>query len=169
VSTCASIDAVTGTVAAADELADVPDITGIIVPVPEAQAYAPHPHITLLAPFRARAELDHPDLHDALRNFFAERAPFHFKLVQVRQFPNAQAYLAPEPDEPFRAMTIALTEQYPDTPPYGGQFPDVIPHLTIDARSNPYPLPIAAHATAAQLVHSHADAWDVVATFGFHG
>jgi hypothetical protein len=158
---------VAGTVASEGANPEAPDITGIIVPVPEAQAYAPHPHVTLLAPFRARSELDQPALHAALRDFFATRAPFHFKLVEVRKFPNAQVYLAPEPDEPFRAMTLALTEQYPDTPPYGGQFPDIIPHLTIDAACQPDPLPIAAHATVAQLVHSHDDAWDVVATFAF--
>jgi hypothetical protein len=158
---------VAGTVASEGTLPAAPDITGIIVPVPEAQLYAPHPHITLLAPFRARAALDDPDLHAALRDFFAARTPFDFKLVEVRKFPNAQVYLAPEPDEPFRAMTVALTECYPETPPYGGQFPDIIPHLTIDALSQPNPLPIEAHATIAQLVHSHDEAWDVIANFSF--
>ena len=36
------------------------EITGIVIPVPEAQPYAAHPHITLLAPFRPRPRLDDP-------------------------------------------------------------------------------------------------------------
>jgi 2'-5' RNA ligase superfamily len=149
--------------------ADAADITGIIVPVPEAEAYAPHPHITLLAPFHRGADLLDPGLHAELRAFFATVAPFDFKLVEVRTFPDAHVYLAPEPDEPFREMTIALNALYPDCPPYGGLFPDIIPHLTIDATAHPNPLPIDAHASIAQLVHSHSGAWDVITRFSLAG
>jgi 2'-5' RNA ligase superfamily len=149
--------------------ADAPDITGIVVPVPEAQAYALHPHITLLAPFRRGADLVDPGLHAELRGYFATVAPFDFKLVEVRSFPDAHVYLAPEPDERFREMTIALNSRYPDCPPYGGMFRDIIPHLTIDATTHPNPLPIDAYASVAELVHSHRGAWDVITRFALAG
>ena len=148
---------------------ETPEITGIIVPVPEAQAFAPHPHITLLAPFRVRPLLGDDALHAEMREVFAGVPPFDFKLVEVRQFPDEHVYLAPEPDEPFRAMTFELSARFPDCPPYGGAFTDVIPHLTIDPGSEPELLPIEARATVAQLVYSYGITWDVIATFPLTG
>jgi hypothetical protein len=40
-------------------------------------------------------------------------------------------YLAPEPDAGLRALTDAVVGRRPEAPPYGGQFADVVPHLTI--------------------------------------
>jgi hypothetical protein len=39
--------------------------------------------------------------------------------------------MAPEPAEPFRELTSAIHERWPDHPPYGGQFKSVIPHVTV--------------------------------------
>jgi hypothetical protein len=146
-----------------------PDITGIIVPVPEARPFAPHPHITLLAPFRDRSDLFDDSLRADLRAVFATKSAFRFRLVEVRRFPDDHVYLVPDPDEPFRAMTIELSNRYPDCPPYGGAFSQIIPHLTIDPESRPEPLPIDARATVTQLVHSHGEEWDVLATFPLAG
>jgi hypothetical protein len=144
------------------------EVTGIVVPVPEAQAFAAHPHITLLAPFRPRERLDDDRLQDELGDFFAHRAPLDFALVAVRTFPDGHVYLAPEPDQPFRTMTLSLAARYPDCPPYEGQFEDVIPHLTIEDGAHPL-VPIRSRASVAHLVHSHGTAWDVVGTFHFTG
>ena len=43
-------------------------------------------------------------------------------------------YLAPRPDEPFRALTRAVCAAFPSYLPYGGAFADTIPHLTIGER-----------------------------------
>ena len=43
-------------------------------------------------------------------------------------------YLAPRPDEPFRALTRAVCAAFPGYLPYGGAFADTIPHLTIGGR-----------------------------------
>ena len=147
------------------------EITGIVIPVPEAQPYAAHPHVTLLAPFRPRPRLDEPDLRTDLQDLLRVRRPADFALVQTRRFPVGIYYLAPEPAEPFRAMTLALAREFPDTPPYEGQFADVIPHLTIDETIDPpsVPLPIAVRASVAQLVYSHDSSWEVVATFDLGG
>jgi hypothetical protein len=40
-------------------------------------------------------------------------------------------YLAPQPDQPFRALTETMAKRWPEAPPYGGRFADVIPHLTV--------------------------------------
>ncbi|MGH8978736.1 MAG: 2'-5' RNA ligase family protein [Acidimicrobiia bacterium] len=145
------------------------EITGIVIPVPEAQRYADHPHVTLLAPFRARNRLDEPALRASLDNFFAVIAPLRFALVQARRFPVGIHYLVPEPADPFRAMTLSLAARFPDCPPYGGQFDDVIPHLTIREDAGPLALPIEVHAAVAQLVHSCGSTWDLVAEFALAG
>jgi len=142
------------------------EITGLVVPVPEAAAFAAHPHITLLAPFRPRRLLDAKLQHE-LAALFAPVAPFDFRLVDIHVFPDGHVYLAPEPAEPFRELTNVLAVRYPDTPPYEGLFDDVIPHCTIDTERVPARLPIPAHAREVHLVHSYADEWDVVARFPF--
>ena len=148
----------------------VPEITGIVVPVPEACDYAAHPHVTLLAPFRTRERLEDPVLQRALRDFFAGRAPWDFTLTDIRHFPEGGVtYLAPEPATPFRTLTLELAAQYPDCPPYGGLFPDVIPHLSIDRSIDPALLPIRARAAVVHLVHSHGTVWDVFGTFHLAG
>ena len=141
------------------------EITGLVIPVPEAQPFAVHPHVTLLAPFGSRARVDDPALHSELQGFFGSVPAFDFVLVEVRKFPAGFFYLAPEPAARFRDLTHALAARYPDFPPYEGQFTNVIPHLTLDEDAHPEPLPIHAHASVAHLVHSHEDAWNVVATF----
>ncbi len=46
-------------------------------------------------------------------------------------FPANVVYLAPDPAEPFVALTEALAAAFPDCPPYGGAFDEPVPHLTI--------------------------------------
>src|SRR5512139_2513322 len=86
-------------------------------------------HITILYPFIPPHEIT-PAVVAELRGFFAQFAAFEFALPEFRRFPEV-LYLAPSPAEPFKALTRAVVERYPDYPPYGGGFPEVIPHLTI--------------------------------------
>ena len=89
-----------------------------------------HAHITVLGPF-----LDHVD--DAAAATVAAIAslqePFVVVLERVETFPNGIIHLVPDPDAPFRELTRRLSEAFPQCPPYGGEFPDVRPHLTLDA------------------------------------
>jgi 2'-5' RNA ligase len=48
----------------------------------------------------------------------------------VRRFP-ATAYLAPEPAEPFIALTEALIRTFPEFPPFRGEHESIVPHLTV--------------------------------------
>jgi 2'-5' RNA ligase len=118
--------------------------TALVVLVPEAEALVRSfrekhdpsaadgmpAHITLLYPFKALADVG-PNELESLRNCFARFAPFHFTLASTGRFAAHVLYLVPTPDEPFRQLTMAIWERYPETPPYGGKFPDVVPHLTV--------------------------------------
>jgi hypothetical protein len=39
--------------------------------------------------------------------------------------------LDPEPAQPFRQLTAAVWRAFPQHPPYGGAYNDVVPHLTV--------------------------------------
>ena len=120
--------------------------SGLFVLVPEAEAvvkpfrdrYDPSAavgvpaHITLLYPFKPPNEVSSAVL-DKLRAGFARFAAIQFSLSSVRRGPRSGIlYLAPEPDEPFRRLTMAIWDWYPETPPYGGIWlPDIVPHLTV--------------------------------------
>jgi len=87
-------------------------------------------HITLLSPFKPLDEVDERVLRD-LRQCFARFAPIRFALGSILRFPTEVLYLAPEPDEPFRQLTLAIWDRFPETPPYGGKWPDIVPHLSV--------------------------------------
>ena len=95
---------------------------------PSAAAGVPA-HVTLLYPFKPPAELT-ADVLQNLADLFSQFSPFSVSFPEARRFPGA-LYLAPTPAEQFRLMTERVTERFPETPPYGGQFVEVIPHLTI--------------------------------------
>ncbi len=56
---------------------------------------------------------------------------FECAFARVGWFGDDVAWLGPEPEAPFRALTGAVWRRFPDHPPYRGAFEDVIPHLTI--------------------------------------
>lgn len=93
-----------------------------------------HAHVTSLGPFLPRDALDASALASVGR-IASQTEPFEFKLSVIDTFPNGIIHLVPEPDDPFRALTTQLWEAFPDCPPYAGEFGDVRPHLTLDARS----------------------------------
>ncbi len=86
-------------------------------------------HVTALYPFMAPALID-DEVLDRVRRTVASIDAFTVDLTQVCEFPGV-VWLMPSPAEPFRTLTAALWKQFPDNPPYGGQFPDPQPHLTV--------------------------------------
>ena len=114
----------------------VPEAEALVRPFrdrhdPAAAAGMPA-HITLLYPFKPPDAIDATVL-DGLRQSFASFTAFPFALAATRRFesPDAVLYLAPEPAAPFRALTSAIWQRHPETPPYGGRHADVIPHLSV--------------------------------------
>ena len=90
-------------------------------------------HITVLFPFVPPDLLTDGDLAKATETFQRVR-PFEFRLEQVGRFPES-LYLVPEPDEPFISLTEAIVHEFPEYPPYGGKFTEIVPHLTVANRS----------------------------------
>jgi 2'-5' RNA ligase len=96
---------------------------------PSAAAGMPA-HITVLYPFLPPDEID-AAAFDALGKAILQFATFDFSLTAVRQFDPGVLYLQPEPDEPFRQITRAVWACCPQTPPYRGQYGQIVPHLTV--------------------------------------
>jgi hypothetical protein len=63
-------------------------------------------HITLLYPFVSPRDIQSNILDDLLQ-CFVQFKPFDFSLAIVRRFPGV-LYLAPEPDDSFRLLTLAI-------------------------------------------------------------
>jgi hypothetical protein len=61
-------------------------------------------------------------------------------------------WLAPEPDAPFRDLTRAVVAAFPAHQPYGGQYDEPIPHLTVGELRLGSADELAA---AEQAVHAH--------------
>jgi hypothetical protein len=87
-------------------------------------------HITILYPFVAPDALD-AEVERAIAEVLRDFRAFDYALCDVRRFDDGVLYLAPDPGEPFAAMTRAFAARWPEHQPYGGGFADVIPHLTV--------------------------------------
>ena len=121
--------------------------SAFVVPVPEAEPWVKDlrerydpiaavgmpAHITVLFPFMSPDLLTDNDLARAAEIFRRSR-PFEVRLERVGRFPES-LYLVPEPDEPFISLTEAIMREFPEYPPYGGKFTEIIPHLTVANRS----------------------------------
>ena len=135
-------------------------------------------HITLLYPFKHPSELNE-HVTEQLKQCFASFRAFDFSLSVIRRFAGGVLYLAPEPDEPFRRLTLAVWDCFPDTPPYGGRYSRVVPHLTLAqlageqqadrvatefAQASPGQLPICAIASEIALMDTLTGSWQVRTT-----
>jgi 2'-5' RNA ligase len=117
--------------------------TALVIVVPEAEALVSEwrtqydwsaqrgvpAHITLLYPFAPTERVD-DELLSQLRKLFVAEAGISFELARVARFPEV-AWLAPEPSEPFKALTDLIARHFRDYPPYEGAHDVVIPHLTV--------------------------------------
>ncbi|MGI9157530.1 MAG: 2'-5' RNA ligase family protein [Marmoricola sp.] len=133
-------------------------------------------HLTLLGPFMAEA-----DIHDGviadLERYFADVVAFDYTIEGVSTFPDGPTYLVPEPATVFRRLTHGLLRCFPEFPPYGGVFEEVVPHISVplldgeDAESLRkqigHRLPIEARASAATLVRWAEGDTCTLATFPF--
>lgn len=144
--------------------------TTLILPVPSAdgvlQESAREPgipaHITLLYPFLPARSID-ADTEAALAALLLEIPAFDFALAEIGRFPGV-VYLAPEPAARFVALTETLVTRWPEQQPYGGDYPEVIPHLTV-AYGAPIPdglaerLPLTARAEEVWLMGRVGGRW----------
>jgi hypothetical protein len=145
-------------------------VTALVVPVMDADAFVDHtardkgmpPHITVLYPFVSGRALDpkaERDLADLLR-----RTPaFTFTLDEVDGFPGV-VHLPPKPSEPFVQLTREIANRWPDHQPYGGEFEEIIPHLTVARGDEPPPgldeqLPLRTRAEEVWLMSRQGGEW----------
>ncbi len=108
------------------------------------------PHITVVAPFAPPSEIDEAALL-LLTSVLGELPAFDFELREVGWFGRNVTYLAPEPALPFVDMTTRVASAFPSYPPYGGEFPEVVPHLTVGEAAHPIRLRRAARRVQERL------------------
>lgn len=108
-----------------------------------------------------------------------EHSPFTVRFDRCRRFPGV-LYLAPTPDQPFRTLTEAVAARWPEAPPYGGQFAEIIPHLSVahGQQAHVYDeveaaltagLPVTANVASVGLFVSDGDRWHQRAEFPLCG
>ncbi|WP_445043648.1 2'-5' RNA ligase family protein [Streptomyces sp. SAS_272] len=95
---------------------------------PSARAGVPA-HVTVLFPFLHANRIDE-GVCAAIGGALGRHQSFEAWFGRCGRFPGV-LYLAPESDTGFRRLTQAIVERWPENPPFGGQFDDVVPHLTI--------------------------------------
>lgn len=162
--------------------------SGLIVRVPEAEpavrawrdrldpsARAGVPaHVTVLFPFLEESRID-SDTCAAIGEVIGRHRSFEARFRHCGRFPGI-LYLAPELGAPFRQLTEAIADRWPETPQFGGQFDDVVPHLTIaqgqddavleeaesDVRGK---LPVTACVSAVDLMVHDGSRWQQRASF----
>jgi 2'-5' RNA ligase len=172
-----------------------PTQTALIVPVPQAEqavgrwravldqaaGWGVPAHVTVLYPFLAIEELDDGAL-TAIGEVVASVRPFTADFADVRWFGDTVVWLAPTPDNPFRALTTAVWQRFPQAAPYEGAHTDVVPHLTI-GHDAPKPalaeaagavagfLPIRATVDTVRLIAGTAepDGWHTIRDFPIGG
>ncbi|WP_328473949.1 2'-5' RNA ligase family protein [Actinoplanes sp. NBC_00393] len=111
-------------------------------------------HVTVLFPFLPPNELT-AQVQAGIRHVVAGVPRFFLTLDRVCWFGERVVWLSPSPDEPFRELTHRLAGRFPRAQPYGGQFTDVVPHLTI-GHDHPLPVLTAAAAEVEKRLPIHA-------------
>jgi 2'-5' RNA ligase len=91
------------------------------------------PHITVLFPFIEGCITD--DVIETLGMVFAVVEPFDTSLIATNWFGEDVLWLAPENPEHYVSLTKSCMAAFPDHLPYGGQFEEIVPHLTIGDRA----------------------------------
>ncbi len=122
---------------------------------PSAAAGVPA-HVTVMVPFLPPKELD-DGLIVELRTLLKNVPPFAFRLSTVGWFARSVLYLAPEPAEPFVALTELVIREF-GTAPYSGEYDSIVPHLTVGHASDGVELaPIAERLGGALPLECRAE------------
>ncbi|MER6444021.1 2'-5' RNA ligase family protein [Streptomyces venezuelae] len=95
---------------------------------PSARAGVPA-HVTVLFPFLDESRMD-ALVCSALADVLRRHQAFDLRFERCGRLPEV-LHLVPEPDTPLRQLTEAVADRWPEAPPYGGRFAEIVPHLTI--------------------------------------
>ncbi|WUU43352.1 2'-5' RNA ligase family protein [Streptomyces sp. NBC_00659] len=135
-------------------------------------------HVTVLFPFLPESRFD-CDTLAAIDAILGRHKPFEARFERFGRFPGI-LYLAPEPATSFRALTEAIVDSWPETPPFGGEFAEIVPHLTIaqgqddtvldkaeaDLRVR---LPVVSRVASVDLLVHDGSRWQQRASFALWG
>jgi len=138
--------------------------SAIVVELPELDAvideyrYALDPsrrwgmpaHLTLLYPFVRPAEMDHATL-SKLVEVATRVSPFDAEFDDFGWFADQVVWLAPSHREQFENLVLQVMDAFPECPPYGGTFGEVVPHVTIGERGDVNLMRAAVNAIRPQL------------------
>jgi hypothetical protein len=140
-------------------------------------------HITISYPFLPASRENPESIHTTLRELFLGCSPFEFSLIEPRCFPGV-LYLAPDPGSPFVGLIEAVLERFPDAELYGGEFKDILPHLTVAYAEEEHllarirrefdelsrgKLPLRSRADRVQLFDNREGFWKISHTFLLKG
>lgn len=164
-------------------MSDPPPQSGLIIEIPEAEnpvgslrrehdanaRLGVPAHVTVLFPFLPPSDVG-PSVLLRLRELFATVTPFDVVLTGTAWFGEEVLWLAPEDPRPLRALTDLVCQAFPGLLPFGGQFDDVVPHLTVAHGSHLEDmlqaerelsgrLPIHARPTAVSLMVQRTGGW----------
>lgn len=161
--------------------------SALLVPVPAAEAVVGDwrsvhdpsartgvpAHITLVVPWLPPEQIKQEHLEE-LEDLLAECPAFDYVLDRVCWFGERVLWLAPSPAEPFKDMTSLLADHF-ETPPWQGEFAEVVPHLTVGlagyalgnslkqaAADLSAKLPVACRADQVDVMCGDGVSWDVV-------
>lgn len=87
-------------------------------------------HVTVTYPFRAVADLTPPD-HDRLERLFARFPSFTVTGERTRWFADDVLFVEVGEVDAVTDLIHAVTVEFPEHPPYRGEFAEVVPHLTV--------------------------------------
>ncbi|MEU4730113.1 2'-5' RNA ligase family protein [Streptomyces sp. NPDC023588] len=135
-------------------------------------------HVTVLYPFLDHGRID-ADVLGTLEWLFGSHCAFDVRFEDFGRFPDV-LFLVPTPGGPLRALTQAVCERWPEVPPYGGRFAEVVPHLTVahgqERRAFDEAeaaltgrLPVIAHVSAVRLFACDGESWHEQAAFPLRG
>ncbi|MFN2177117.1 MAG: 2'-5' RNA ligase family protein [Anaerolineales bacterium] len=139
-------------------------------------------HITINYPFQVDLS-SRQNVFDKLAALCSRYQPFRFLFSRVDQLPGV-LYLEPDPVYPFIELIQAVAEEFPESPPYKGEFSKVIPHLTVAQSDNEddlqkiksqfiefsrRQLPIDVSARTVNLMNNRGGTWAVQKNFPLAG
>jgi 2'-5' RNA ligase len=121
-----------------------PTETAILVPIPDgepvlgryraaldqAAGWGVPAHMTILYPLMPPEKITDAVISSASAAV-ASVGSFDCEFARTQWFGQEVLWLAPEPEEPFRALISAVGAAFPQFPPYKGAHEDVMPHLTV--------------------------------------
>lgn len=95
-----------------------------------AAAFGVPAHVTVCFPFKPVALLSAAD-HERLANACAEVPAFLLRGERTGWFGHEVLYVEPEPADPLVLLVDLVAGLFPEYPIYGGEFAEIVPHLTV--------------------------------------